>query len=469
MYMAVLAEEFETPTAATSIGVIVPPGFTTQTFPGGVIFHSISDLTDRLPDLHGLYLSGWSKEQAQHIVNEWRVSAYWFRPVFVSDIKTQVSAIDGVLEFEQTAQICERIEQLRLSLRLDPLKLQFDERLLYYLYLREPHDLTPICDRSSKHLYRYLEAEALVPQSDDTGTWIASLTRRNLLQTAKLIDRTRHCRTCSSAHLHYLDVCPQCRGIEIRASESVHCFTCGNVAPHEDFVKEGQLVCPKCQAKLRHVGVDYDKPLTKLACGTCHHAFIEAAVVVRCLDCNAVSEPDMLDVRDVHTLRLSPNGRAALRAGQLQESFAALDTANYVAPNYFRLMLDWGIVTQARHKELQFSLIMIDFINANEMIEVNGAARTFLILDELASRLRELLRNTDITTRTSETLLWVFLPFSSGAGFAARVERLLEEITPKNGATAVRAHIRHIETPGDLEKEEKADELMKRLQQPVEG
>lgn len=467
--MAILPEELKSLTAATSIGVIVPLGFSKRTFPVGVLFYSMSDLTDKLPDLNGLYLAGWGKEQAEQIVTEWRASPYWFRPVFVDSLEAQAPACDGVLEYEQTAQLCDRIEQLRLSLNLDPQKLQFDERLLYYLYLREPHDLTPVCDRNSKHLYRYPEAEALVQESDDAGNWIASLIRRNLLQPVKLIDRTRHCRSCSSAHMHYLDVCPQCRGIEIRASESVHCFTCGNVAPHEDFVKEGQLVCPKCQARLRHVGVDYDKPLTKLACGTCHHTFIEAAVVVRCLDCNTAGEPDLLDVRDVYTLRLSPNGRAALRAGQLQESFAALDAANYVAPNYFRLMLDWGIITQARHKELRFSLIMIDFTNANEMIEANGAARTFLILDELANRLRELLRNTDITTRTTETLLWVFLPFSSGAGFAARVERLLQEITPRNGAVAIRARIRHIETPGGLEKDEKAEALMARLQQPVEG
>jgi GGDEF domain-containing protein len=467
--MNVFTEKLDSSTDTALIGVIVPLGFPKRIFPGGIIFHTLADLVERLPNLKGLYLSGWNKLQFEQIVKGWRTSPYWFRPAFVDDLTAQPSTSDGVLEYEQVAEISDRIEQLRRSLKLDPQKLQFDERLLYYLYLREPHDLVPICDRNSKHLYRYPEAEALAPESDDTGMWIASLTRRNLLQPAKLIDRTRHCRTCSSAHLHYLDVCPKCRGIEIRASESVHCFTCGNVAPHEDFSNEGQLVCPKCQARLRHIGVDYDKPLTKLACGTCHHTFIEADVVVRCLDCNAVAEPDMLDVREVHTLRLSPNGRAALRAGQLHDSFAALDTANYVVPNYFRLMLDWGIITQRRHKELRFSLIMIDFTNASEMIEANGGARTYLILDELASRLRELLRNTDMTTRTSETLLWVFLPFSSGAGFAARVQRLLQEIVPTNGEVSIRARIRHIETPDDLDKDEKADALMTRLQLPVEG
>jgi GGDEF domain-containing protein len=432
-------------------------------------YSALSELLEARLPLKGLYLQGWEQAQAEQIIQGWRASPYWFRPVFVADAEASPRIADGVLDFEQAVKASERMEQLRLSLQLDPQKLQFDERLLYYLYLREPHELVPVCDRQSKHLYRYLEAEALAPESNDAGSWIASLTRRELLQPSTLLDRTRHCRSCSSAHLHYLDVCPQCRGIEIRASECIHCFTCGHVAPNEDFAKEGKLHCPKCQARLRHVGVDYDRPMTKLACGTCHHAFLEAAVVVRCLDCNTLTEPDLLDVRQVHALRLSPNGRAALRAGQLQDSFAALDTANYVVPNYFRMMLDASLMTHARHSELKFSLVMVEFANANEVMEAHGAARCFLILDEFGRRLRELLRNTDMTTRTSETLLWVYLPFSSGAGFAARVERLLKEVVPANGLAALRARVRYAETPDGVRKDEKAEVLMARLQDPVEA
>ena len=174
-------------------------------------------------------------------------------------------------------------------------------------------------------------------------------------------------------------------------------------------------------------------------------------------------------MREVRTLRLSPHGRAALRAGQLQESFAALDTANYVVPNYFSLFLDWAITTQLRHKEMQFSLVMIEFTNATEVIETHGAARTFLMLDELSRRLRELLRSSDMTTRTSETQLWVLLPFGMGAGFAARVERLLQETVPKDGSIGLQARIRVVQTPQDLKAQEKASSLMQRLQAPDEA
>ena len=432
------------------------------------VFASLAELWAAAPDILGLYVVGGSALENKQILKEWRSSAYWFKPLMFSAPAQDPGFTDGALDFGAARAVCERVEALRQSLQIDPRTLQFDERLLYFLYLREPHELLPLRDRNSKHLYRYPEAEAIAPEHEDAGQWITSLARRELLQATTLVDRTRHCRACSSAHLHYLDVCPQCHSIEIHAGESVHCFTCGHVAPSEDFRREGHLECPQCQARLRHVGVDYDRPLTRMACATCHHAFIEADVVVRCLDCGTEAAADMLDVREVRGLRLSAYGRAALRAGQLHDSFAALDTANYVVPNYFRLLLDWAITTQNRHKELAFSLVMIEFVNATEVIESQGAARTFLILDELSHRLREMLRTSDLTTRTAETMLWVFLPFSQGAGFATRVEKLLEQATPRNGSIGLRARIRHAESALGLAPDERANSLMERLQNEMD-
>ena len=434
------------------------------TWQNALVFTSFADLLVAAPEMMGLYVVGGSAQGNAHLLRDWRNSPYWFKPLLFSEAGNDPGFSDGALDFIAAQAVCERTDALRQSLQVDPRTLQFDERLLYFLYLREPHELLPLRDRNSKHLYRYPEAEAIAPEHEDAGHWITSLARRELLQPTTLFDRTRHCRSCSSAHLHYLDVCPQCRSMEIHAGESVHCFTCGHVAPNADFRQEGHLECPQCQTRLRHVGVDYDRPLTRMACATCHHAFIEADVVVRCLDCGVEAAADMLDVREVRGLRLSAYGRAALRAGQLHDSFAALDTANYVVPNYFRLLLDWAITTQNRHKELAFSLVMIECVNASEVIESHGAARTFLILDELSHRLREMLRTSDLTTRTAETMLWVFLPFSQGAGFAARVEKLLEQATPKNGGVGLRARIRHAESSAGLAPDERAASLMERLQ-----
>jgi GGDEF domain-containing protein len=292
--------------------------------------------------------------------------------------------------------------------------------------------------------------------------------RRNLLQPGTLVDSTRHCRQCASAHQHFLDVCPHCSSIDIRKGASLHCFACGQVAPEGDFHGDLGLVCPKCHAHLRHIGVDYDRPLTQFACARCHHAFIEAAVVVRCLDCGAEDDPATLDVREVSVLRLSPHGRAALRAGQLQESFAVLETTNFVVPNFFRRMLDWALATQVRHQELRFGVVVIEFLNATALIDTVGATRTFMMLDELARRLRELLRTSDLTTRTSEQVLWAFLPFSSAEGFAARVRHALAEAQSGDGAR-LEARLAWLQAPEQVRPGMDAETLMEQLQRWTDG
>lgn len=417
----------------------------------------------------GLYLAGWSAVDAETIVARWRVSEHWFRPIFVRTGDAVAPASDGSADLASAVQACRRIEAMRRGLALEPSSLHADERVLYHLYLRDPQELVPLCDRHHKFLYRYPVVEALGGAGEDTGEWLGALVRRRLLEPARLVDRTRHCRRCHGAHLHFLDVCPQCSSIQIARAEALHCFTCGHVAPEADFLVDGALTCPQCSARLRHIGVDYDRPLTRYACGSCHHAFVEATVVSRCLDCGAQAAPDELDVREVSALRLSGHGRAALRAGQISESFAALDTANHVVPNYFRTVLDWALATQARHAELRFALVVIDFVNAAEVIEALGASRTYLMLDELARRLREIMRASDLTTRTSDRVLWFLLPFSQGSGFAARVQRLLQEVAPPGAPLTLRAQVQVVQTPEEVTAGESAAALMARLESAARG
>lgn len=302
------------------------------------------------------YLMGWDDAGRRALVERIRRSPWWDRPAWADQAGASLPWLDGQGGIEQARQAGERALAVRRTLRLDANALHFDERVLYFLAQRDGAELTPVCDRHSRTLYRHPVLELLARDDEDAGAGAVALVRRSLLEAARLLDRTRHCRSCGSAHLHYLDVCPHCSSIEIRKSLSLHCFTCGHVAPESDFRADADLTCPKCTARLRHIGVDYDRPMTQLACASCHHVFVESTVVARCLDCAATADPGELDVREVGALRLSSHGRAALRAGQVQESMAALDSANYVVPAQFRQLVDWALAAQSRHAVLRFSL-----------------------------------------------------------------------------------------------------------------
>ncbi|AKJ31811.1 diguanylate cyclase domain-containing protein [Caldimonas brevitalea] len=410
----------------------------------------------------GFYLAGGEAAQREDLASAIRRSPFWDRLCFCGPGEAVTPLLDGAATRDEALAACDRAEGRKQSLQLDPAALHFDERLLYYLYLRDPAELVPVPDRQARTLYRHPVAEALAERPEDVDTWLATLTRRRLLEPATLHDRTRHCRQCGSAHLQFVDVCPHCSSLQIRKAASLHCFTCGFVAPEADFHDERGLACPKCNARLRHIGVDYDRPLTQYACAHCHHAFVEARVLARCLDCRTEADPAELDVREVSSLRLSASGRAALRSGQIQESFAALDIGNHVAPAHFRHMIEWALAAQARH-EMPFGLMLIEFLNAEQLVEVHGAPRAFLLLDEFARRLHELLRQSDITTRSTEERLWLFLPFSSAGGLAARLDRMLAEQKPASGPE-MQLRVRYLQAPEQLEPQDNAEQMMSRLE-----
>ena len=413
------------------------------------------------------YLEGWDHDASIALCQRIRHSAWWDRPIVVASTSTHLPATaDAQGDPDLARTLGERALAVRRSLRLNPGDMRLDERLLYFLYLRDNAELQPVCERTHVSLYHYPMADALAHPEDDVAATLATLTRRKLLDPGTLIDRTRHCRACGCAHIHYVDVCPHCASLQIRKAPSLHCFSCGHVGPESDFLRNGALSCPQCYTALRHIGVDYDRPLTQYACASCHHVFVETVVQARCLECATTCAPNELAMREVATLRLSPHGRAALRAGQIHETFAALDTANYVEPPHFRRMLDWALATSARHQEMHFGLMLIEFQNATELIEQQGASRVFLLLDEFARRLHELLRTSDISTRTQEEKLWLFLPFSASEGLALRLQKALAEQSPVEGGAPLRARIRHLQIPGPGGKQAEldADRLMAQLE-----
>ena len=159
------------------------------------------------------HLTGWGDAGRRALVEQIRRSPWWDRPVWSDDAGASAPWLDGQGRLEQAGQAGERALAVRRSLGLDAAALHFDERVLYFLAQREGAELAPVCDRHSPALYRYPVLELLAHQGEDANAAAVALVRRGLLEPARLIDRTRHCRGCGSAHLHYLDVCPHCSSI----------------------------------------------------------------------------------------------------------------------------------------------------------------------------------------------------------------------------------------------------------------
>ncbi|MCE5388363.1 MAG: diguanylate cyclase [Acidithiobacillus sp.] len=394
-----------------------------------------------------------------------RRSRYWYAPIFTTEPNPH-PLLDGQSGQAEAISKAERMQTLLQSLRLDIETLQLDERLLTFLYIRDGGTLQPQFDRNVKTLYHYPVAEALteklVMPSKRYEDVLEDLMRRRLLLEQDLVDRVRCCIKCGSAHHNYIDVCPNCTSIAIGRTAAIHCFTCGFVGPEQDFHTAKGLVCPRCGTHLRHIGVDYDKPLTQFACRDCRHVFVEPDVMANCLYCNAHLSPDDLDPREFHTLAISTQGRTALRAGRLDESFAYLDIPQFVLPNYFIRMLDWALAAQQRHPDLGFGLVLLDIGNVPQLFELLGFQSGYALLDEIIKRLGDLLRDSDMVTRTHEYRVWIFLPMSSIDLFIKRLNNVFSELFSKARATP-EIRLWGLQAPQDIEAGDDAETIMRKV------
>jgi hypothetical protein len=329
------------------------------------------------------------------------------------------------------------------------------------MYLRGKYVLIPHYDQTSKGLYVYPQVEVL-GTGEDSADWFARLTRSELLSPELLYDRIRLCRECGSGHLSYVDICPSCSSIHIKHTPSLHCFTCGHTSRKSDFEVDGKLICPKCEMRLRHIGVDYDLPMAQYLCRKCHTSSMEARIVASCFDCKHVDDPDKLDVNEIFSYSLNSRGLEALRYGQFHDSLNVSEVGNHVLPAYFKQLLRWTATTYERYTALAFSVFLIEFINIDELLTRLGATKVYKLIDEFTLRLREVVRASDVTSFDTADRLWLLLPFNTPDDTEARLREKAAEIQPANGPElAIR--LKSFHAPRDMAKGDDSDAIMTRL------
>lgn len=338
-----------------------------------------------------------------------------------------------------------------------------DERLLCYFGMRPEATLAPLVDPRSDALYRYPLLEAY-RDGEEAPIWLSTLLRRGRLEQTEVLDRTRHCRRCHSGHLNYVDVCPECDAVDIVANESLHCFVCGHVGQRDRFTREGALVCPNCYTRLRHIGVDYDRPLETHACNQCMASFSEPKVLANCLSCGHGQEPSDLNVVTVGHYRLTAQTRLLAANGGIAANWASsLGEFRLMPPALFANILDWQMDVARRYQSHLFSLVGVNLGDLDSLIAVIGEGRALQLLDSLSDRLSELLRSSDLVGRTLDTQLWLLLPGTPAANLSVVIERLrnLEKLTDED--IGLTLSITAITAPEGLEEGEDARLLLARL------
>ncbi|QHI98383.1 hypothetical protein GT347_10490 [Xylophilus rhododendri] len=426
--------------------------------------HQWADVARLTEEPAGFYLGrGLKASDADALLDRIRRSPWWYLPVLSAPGRTAPLA-DAAADLVDALDICDRARAAREELGLSPNGLPLIERLLYFLQVREGSQLWPERDRRHKLLYRYPLAEALASPHDDVGSCLATMLRGRLLEPAKLVDRTRHCCRCNSAHIHFVEVCPTCGGLDIRTTAALPCFACGYVAPESDFLRRDGLVCPRCDAAEPNIGVDEEEPILQQVCGHCQKAFATSVTQAHCLDCDHVCSPDELEIREIASLRLTAAGQAYLRTGSRQQPLAVFDTLNSVQPQEFIRTVDWALAAQSRRAEVGFGLLLVSLHDTGLLQDGSPlATRLTLSLAEFARQLRGLIRASDNTTRINGDRLWFYLPFSDALGARRRIDGVLALAEFRELVKELRIDVRGMQLPERRNSGEDAAALMKRL------
>lgn len=235
-----------------------------------------------------------------------------------------------------------------------------------------------------------------------------------------------HCRTYS---LRVERSCGHCGGTSVRKTTMIHHYRCGNVSPEETYRKDAELICPKCNHTLRHLGVDYERPSNVWLCVDCSSTMDMPEMRYHSLTCDRrVPIDDVVD-RQLSAYTLSPDGahlvsegslRAAIERPYSEDSLTGLPGAGVIDR---ALQLER---TRAGRYGTTFSLVHFGIGNGDELSARYGDEAVSRIVKTLATIARENLRTIDIVGRSDRFSFQAVLPETDAAGAAVALRKLTE-------------------------------------------
>ncbi|MCH7909461.1 MAG: diguanylate cyclase [Candidatus Hydrogenedentes bacterium] len=195
----------------------------------------------------------------------------------------------------------------------------------------------------------------------------------------EVANRVRLCPECDDSRLNYRETCPKCNSLNILQQEMVTHFSCAHSAPLQHFRRGGNLVCPKCDQSLRHIGVDYEKPSQLFTCFSCEFVFRDPAVETQCLRCNCTCTPSQTIELTVYSFIVTPLAEQALIEGQisgvnLEMLLRNTQTGLYSKP-YFEHEIRRELVRTERYQS-PFSMLLVRIDNFEEITSLHPSEAT---------------------------------------------------------------------------------------------
>lgn len=246
----------------------------------------------------------------------------------------------------------------------------------------------------------------------------------------RLADKVHTCPECGWHALNFIEVCPRCRSIDVEIETVIHHFACAYVGPWSEFKKGVDLICPKCDERLRHLGMDYEKPTDTYLCHSCGYVFTDSRVEAHCFRCGHQARAE--DVRARAVCEYTPNARTsrAVQVGRLHgldvEAVVFQDTSRTFRPDFLAFEVNRELY-RARRYDSPLSLVLLEVHGVARSLPDKDEVEVARIVREVFEEISDALRGLDVVSAVEGELAAVLLPETPLDG-ALNVARRLREI-----------------------------------------
>jgi len=271
----------------------------------------------------------------------------------------------------------------------------------------------------------YPDAAAILGRTEMDRECLETLASFGLL-AREITNRVRLCPECDDSRLNHREVCPNCKSLNHLQQEMVTHFACAFSAPMQHFRRDGDLVCPKCNRQLRHIGVDYEKPSKLFTCFDCETVFRDPLIETQCMRCNCLCSPDQTIERTVYRFIVTPLAEQAVLEGRISgvnlEVLLRNTQTGLHSKSYFEHEVKRALIRNERYGNV-FSALLVRINDFDEIAKLNPSEAT-QFAESIFKAISKGLRTLDTTCVWNIDALAVLLPETPRQGALEVAKRM---------------------------------------------
>ncbi|WP_066759895.1 TackOD1 domain-containing metal-binding protein [Crocinitomix algicola] len=350
--------------------------------------------------------------------------------VLADDSVKNLSELESLLPL--VGRIASRSQELTFINSIS-FEAQLITKIISLLYVRELKVIEPVPYTYSNICYYYPLLSVNFDHVDEyMALEILNIGEEDGIFRSEFVDRVYLCSTCSSGHLSYREVCPKCSSSDTTPDDVIHHFPCGYVGPMKDFSNQidDKLDCPKCNKRLRHIGVDYDKPSIIHECNNCNHSFQDFYVNAKCLSCGDDRSVETLKATDIRRYHLTKKGELSAVKGLITTTKDIDEVIGTIKFDTFKTMLKYEI-ERLKQTEGSSNICAIHITNSSHVYSRLGSELQRGLLKDLVTVIRGNIRTADVIAfQSSSTIVLSMsdLPAKIGKRILNAIPELLHDL-----------------------------------------